>query len=58
MEHAANNGTASNCLETLVSQSDYEENILKTMVRLQGQSIYEKMSHNVVYAIHIEIYAR
>ena len=24
------------------------ENILKTIVRLQGQSIYDKMSHNVV----------
>ena len=48
--------TASNCLETLINQSDYEKNILKTMVRLQGQSIYDKMSQNVVYVI--EIYAK
>ena len=25
------------------------KNILKTIVRLQGQSIYDEMSHNVVY---------
>ena len=46
---AANNGTAWNCSETLISQSDYEKNILKTIVRLQGQSIYDEMSHNVIY---------
>ena len=56
---AANNGTAWNCSETLISQSDYEKNILKTIVRLQGDEIshnvvclfltYDEMSHNVVY---------
>ena len=46
---AANNETKWNCSETLISQSDYEKNILKTIVRLQGQSIYDEMSHNVVY---------
>ena len=25
------------------------KNILKTIVRLQGQSIYDEMTHNVVY---------
>ena len=51
-----------NCSEALISQSDYGRNILKTIVRLQGQSkalnysttsylvsIYDKMTHNVVY---------
>ena len=34
-------------------QSDYEKDILKTIVRLQGQSIYDEMSHNVVYLFSI-----
>ena len=29
------------------------KNILKTIVRLQGQSIHDKMSHNVVYLFSI-----
>ena len=29
------------------------KNILKTIVRLQGQSIYDEMSHNVVYLFSI-----
>ena len=29
------------------------KNILKTVVRLQGQSIYDEMSHNVVYLFSI-----
>ena len=49
---AANNGTAWNCSGTL-SQSDYEQNIIKTIVRLQGRSIYDEMSHNVVYLFSI-----
>ena len=32
---AANNGTARNCSKTLISQSDYRKNILKTIVRLR-----------------------
>ena len=39
--------------ETLVTQSDHEKNILKTIVRLQGPSIYDEMSHNVVYLFSI-----
>ena len=35
--------------ETLISQPDYEKNILKTIVRLRGQTIYDEMSHTVVY---------
>ena len=42
-----------NCSETLISQSDYEKNILKTVVRLQGQSIYDKMSDNVIYLFSV-----
>ena len=39
---------------TLINQSDYEKNILKTIFRLQGQSIKDEMSsHNVVYFISI-----
>ena len=30
------------------------KNILKTIVRLQGQSIYDEMSHNVVYLFSID----
>ena len=33
---------------TLICQSDYEKNILKTIVRLKGQSIYDEMSRDVV----------
>ena len=29
------------------------KNILKTIVRLQGQSIFDEMSHNVVYLFSI-----
>ena len=29
------------------------KNILKAIVRLQGQSIYDEMSHNVVYLFSI-----
>ena len=42
-----------NCSETLISQSEYEKNILKTIVRLQCQSIYDEISHNVVYFLSI-----
>ena len=39
---AANNGTAQNCSETLISQLDYEkDNILQTIVRIQCQPIYD-----------------
>ena len=39
--------------KTLISQSDYEKNILKTIVRLQGQLIYDEISHNVVHLFSI-----
>ena len=37
----------------IISQSDYEKKCFKTIVRLQGQSIYDEMSHNVVYLFSI-----
>ena len=56
---AANNGTAWNCSKTLIIQSDYGKNILKQLSDYgersinKGQSIYDEMSHNVVYLFSI-----
>ena len=51
---AANNGTVWNWSETLKNKPiRLRKNIFKTIVRLQGQSIYDKMNHNVVYLFSI-----
>ena len=54
-----NNGTAWNCSKTLISQSDYGKIFLKQLSDYgersinKDQSIYNEMSHNVVYLFPI-----